>query len=93
MHYGERVTGVILSGTQDDGSTGLWWIKRASGVAIVQDPDEAAFPDMPSAALRFVDIDYIARASDIGRLLSGLSMKKRQPRPTKDVTEWKRSKT
>jgi two-component system chemotaxis response regulator CheB len=93
MNYGERATGVILSGAQDDGSTGLWWIKRAGGMAIVQDPEQAAFPDMPTAALQFVDIDYIARASDIGRLLSGLNMNGRQGRPKKDMMEWKRSKT
>jgi two-component system chemotaxis response regulator CheB len=92
MNYGKRATGVVLSGAQDDGSTGLWWIKRAGGVAIVQDPEQAPFPDMPTAALRFVDVDYVARASDIGRLLSGLSSNGRQHLPKKDVTEWKRAK-
>src|SRR5436305_1400614 len=77
MNYGDRVTGVILSGAHDDGSTGLSRVKRAGGVAIVQDPEQAPFPDMPNAALRFVDVDYIARAADIGRLLSGQVAKNR----------------
>ena len=93
LNYGERAPGVVLSGAQDDGSAGLWWIKRAGGVAIVQDPEEATFPEMPRAALQFVDVDYIARAADIGRLLSGLSVKEGQNRPNKNVTEWKRTKT
>lgn len=93
LNYGDRVAGVILSGAQDDGSTGLWWIKRAGGLAIVQDPEQAAFPDMPRAALRFVDVDYVARASDIGRLLAGGPDREREHLTKKEVAEWKRAKT
>lgn len=79
-----------MSGAQDDGSAGLWWIKRAGGMAIVQEPEQAAFPEMPTAALKFVDVDYVARASDIGRIVSGLDRDGQQPR--KEVAKWKRAK-
>ncbi|HEX9268273.1 MAG TPA: chemotaxis protein CheB [Candidatus Limnocylindria bacterium] len=53
--YGERVVGVVLSGTLDDGAWGLVAIRDAGGLALVQDPSEAAFDGMPRAALRLVD--------------------------------------
>ena len=70
--YKERVIGVVLSGTLDDGSTGLWWIKHFGGLAVVQDPQDAAFPDMPQNALNYTNADYIVRAAEMGPLLAKL---------------------
>lgn len=50
--YGRRVVGIILSGMLDDGAFGLREITDHGGVALVQDPLEATYPDMPRAALR-----------------------------------------
>lgn len=52
--FGRRVTGVVLSGMLDDGAAGLWAIERRGGVALVQDPEEAEYPDMPRNALEAV---------------------------------------
>ena len=73
--FGSRVIGVILSGFLDDGATGLWWIKRYGGIAVVQDPNDAQSPDMPVAALEHVDVDYVLPAAEIGRLLTKLTAK------------------
>jgi len=70
--YGPRVVGVILSGALEDGATGLWWIKRYGGVAIVQDPRDARFPGMPQTALSAVDVDYCVPSNDIPGLLTRL---------------------
>src|SRR4029450_5070114 len=49
--HGARVIGVVLTGMLDDGTAGLMAIKRCGGVAIVQDPREAAGARMPVNAL------------------------------------------
>jgi two-component system, chemotaxis family, protein-glutamate methylesterase/glutaminase len=67
--YGSTVIGVVLSGALEDGSTGLWWIKRHGGVAVVQDPRDAQFPSMPRSALSTVDVDYCLPGHEIAPLL------------------------
>lgn len=44
---------MILSGLLDDGSVGLKAIKDAGGMALVQSPEQAAYPDMPRNAIRY----------------------------------------
>ena len=70
--YGPRVIGVVLTGALDDGSAGLWWVKRHGGVAIVQDPETAQHPDMPRNAIQYVDVDYVAPPDKIAGLLRRL---------------------
>jgi len=77
--YGPRVAGVILSGSLDDGTAGLWWIKRQGGVTIVQDPKTAEHPDMPNSAIQYVDVDYVVPLDKIAVLLAKLVSPKSQP--------------
>jgi two-component system chemotaxis response regulator CheB len=56
--FGTCVTGIILTGLLDDGTSGMSAIKRSGGMLIVQDPLEAEFPDMPTNVLRNVEVDH-----------------------------------
>jgi two-component system chemotaxis response regulator CheB len=90
--YGNRVIGVVLSGTLDDGSHGLWKVKEAGGIAIVQDPDEAQFSEMPLSAVRQLEVDYILPAAEIGLKIqdlvdSELELTLPHPQSAVDVSE------
>ncbi|MBV8777069.1 MAG: chemotaxis protein CheB [Alphaproteobacteria bacterium] len=69
LAYGARVVGIVLSGTGSDGAVGLEAIKRAGGVAAVQDPADALFPEMPQTALRTLNVDHVVTAGELGALL------------------------
>jgi two-component system, chemotaxis family, protein-glutamate methylesterase/glutaminase len=73
LAYGERVTGIVLTGELDDGTAGLWEVKRRGGIAVVQNPENAPFPSMPLSALREVEADYIVDVSEMGALLTRLA--------------------
>lgn len=68
--YDERVTGIILTGRLGDGSSGLWMIKEMGGTAIVQDPADTLFPDMPDNALKAVKADHILPLKEIGPMVN-----------------------
>jgi two-component system, chemotaxis family, protein-glutamate methylesterase/glutaminase len=63
---GRSAVGVVLSGVLDDGTAGLAAIKSRGGLAIVQDPEDAAYRGMPDSALANVEIDHLLPAADIG---------------------------
>ena len=65
--------GVILSGALDDGTSGLWSVKRFGGMAVVQDPLDAEFPSMPQNALQAVKADHVAASSELAGLLVRLT--------------------
>ena len=56
--YGQRVVGVVLSGTMRDGALGLAAIKMRDGITIVQDPNEALFAGKPESALSASEVVY-----------------------------------
>jgi two-component system, chemotaxis family, protein-glutamate methylesterase/glutaminase len=73
LTHGPRVIGVVLTGALDDGTAGLWAVKRYGGIAVVQDPSEAQHASMPESALEYVDVDHCLPVAEIGRLLARLT--------------------
>jgi two-component system chemotaxis response regulator CheB len=85
--YGERVIGVVLSGSLDDGAAGLYAIKERGGIAVVQDPFDALHSSMPKAALQAVDVDYCVPIIEMGALLAHLVNKAIPVREVNPVSE------
>jgi two-component system, chemotaxis family, protein-glutamate methylesterase/glutaminase len=71
--FGPRAVGVLLSGVLDDGVLGLAAIRARGGVTVVQDPDDALFPDMPRNAIAAQVVDHEVSAGAAGRLFKKLS--------------------
>jgi len=73
--YGAACCGVLLSGARDDGTAGLAEVKRHGGVALVQEPQEAQYGDMPANAIAGAAVDAVLPAAAIGpalvRLVAG----------------------
>ena len=76
---GPRAVGVVLTGMLNDGASGLRAVKRCGGVAVVQDPADAAYPDMPRAALAAVGPDRVDHRLPIAALGATLGRLVREP--------------
>jgi two-component system chemotaxis response regulator CheB len=80
--YGPRVIGVLLSGMMNDGSAGLWAIRTCGGTAIVQDPADARFAEMPQHALDALPVDHCLPAADIAAVVADLARRPAKGPPT-----------
>jgi two-component system chemotaxis response regulator CheB len=69
---GSRAIGVVLTGTLGDGASGLWAVRKCGGVAVVQDPQDAAFAEMPLTALSRAKPDHVVKLADMPFLLEKL---------------------
>lgn len=74
--FRNRVIGIVLTGYLDDGTAGMVAIKKCGGTCIVQDPKDAAYPDMPQNVLNQVKTDYCVPLAEMGSLLEKLVQKK-----------------
>ncbi len=80
---GPRVIGIVLSGMLDDGCAGLSAIKQCGGICVVQDPEDAPYPDMPRNAIRNAPVDHVSPVAKMGALLNRLA---RSPLPDPSFT-------
>lgn len=69
--YGEQLIAVILTGSGSDGSMGAVEVKNMGGVVIVQDPQTARYPSMPSS-LPPTAVDFELPIEKIGPFLQEL---------------------
>ena len=73
--YGKALAGILLTGANYDGATGLAGMQVAGALTIVQDPASAEVPTMPEAAIRRMTPDLILTLAEIRSLLRRLGDK------------------
>jgi two-component system CheB/CheR fusion protein len=66
---GEGSICIILSGTGTDGTLGLKAVKGVGGMAMVQEPAQAAYPGMPGSAIETGLVDFICAVEKMGAKL------------------------
>ena len=82
--YSTRTIGVVLTGLLDDGTTGMLAIKRSGGTCIVQDPNEAEYPDMPLAVLNNMEVDYSIGLANMGEVIESITQTNPEEKPAPD---------
>jgi two-component system chemotaxis response regulator CheB len=77
--FSNRVIGVILTGMLEDGTSGMWAVKRCGGICIVQRPGEAEFSDMPNSVMNKIKVDYIDDLHQIPKTIEDILNKPLPP--------------
>jgi len=77
--YRNKLIGVVLTGSNSDGSNGLKRIKDYGGLTIVQHPETAESAYMPASAITATEPDYILDLEDIIELLIKIDKQKEYP--------------
>jgi two-component system chemotaxis response regulator CheB len=90
--YGPDVVGIVLSGYLDDGSIGLYRIKQAGGIAIVQDPEDALAADMPRNASERVHPDFSVPIRELAPLMVRLANQFKAAPKVAEMTQNTKSK-
>jgi two-component system chemotaxis response regulator CheB len=85
--FGPDAIGVILTGGLNDGTAGLYELKRRGGIAVVQAPEDAEYPDMPRSALQHVAVDHCVALAEITPLLTRLAMERPRVPFREEVSE------
>src|SRR5665647_1282864 len=67
--YKDKLIGVILTGSNNDGTNGIKRIKECGGLAIIQNPETAESSYMPASAIATNQPDYILSLEEITALL------------------------
>lgn len=76
--YGKHMLAIVLTGASADGAAGLAVVREQGGMAWVQDPQDAASPTMPAAALALAGADRVLSLAQIGAGLAALPLEDRR---------------
>jgi two-component system chemotaxis response regulator CheB len=83
--YGPATIGVILTGANEDGASGLADIAKRGGCALIQDPKTAEIKMMPEAALKATPTAEVFSLEDLAQRLIELSAQPAEVRRRKAV--------
>ncbi len=83
-HHDSRVIGILLTGMLYDGTVGMEAIRRSGGITVVQDPNDAPYPNMPANVLLHMEVDHNLPVAEIGILLEELVHRKTHPHTIPD---------
>lgn len=76
----------ILTGYLNDGTACIMAINKSGGTCIVQDPNEAEYPDMPLLVLDHLKADYCVPVGEMGKVpQEALQLKKEETAIPDDV--------
>jgi two-component system chemotaxis response regulator CheB len=67
--FKEKLAGILLTGANKDGSTGIKKISLQGGTTIAQQPETADYTEMPRSAINTGFVKHILTPDDIGQFL------------------------
>jgi two-component system chemotaxis response regulator CheB len=79
VHLGPRVVAVVLSGSDDDGTSGAVAVRQRGGLVAVQDLDDAMYRTMPASVELRARPVASARAEELGALVADLVREAPEP--------------
>lgn len=63
--YQTNLVGILLSGSNSDGTAGIKAIQNAGGIIVIQDPESAEMAYMPNNAIVNVTPDYVLNVQEL----------------------------
>ncbi|MGE0567231.1 MAG: chemotaxis protein CheB [Bacteroidia bacterium] len=63
--YGNKVTGILLTGSNQDGAIGMKKIAENGGSTIIQSPESSEIKTMPESAEKLSKIDHVLNPDEI----------------------------
>lgn len=67
--FRSKLTGILLTGSNNDGANGLLAIKEHGGITIVENPETAFAKTMPCSAIELFQPDYVLSLDEIAEKL------------------------
>ena len=78
VSWNTHTIGILLTGMLYDGTSGMAAIHKCGGTCVVQDPNEADFPEMPISALNEGIVDHSVPLYQMGALLENIISSERE---------------
>lgn len=70
--FESKLTAILLSGANNDGTDGLLAVKNNNGTVVVQSPETAEVPFMPGYAINHLTPDYVLSPNEMAEFISNL---------------------